>query len=298
LIELLVVIAIIAVLIGLLLPAVQKVREAAARMSCQNNMKQIGLAVHQYHDAARKLPVGSQTVTYTSPAGAHGGATWLVYILPYIEQTALFEKWDFTTVNGNAYNSTTNLPVSTFELATYTCPSGILGKDPNNGGVSFTTHYYGNMGAGVTTATVNGTAFTYPAITSSGTNGAAGSTGVLCVDTVVPKIRFTDILDGTSNTFLAWEKSNTEPTGTNSYRSWTRANEGGCGAAKNVKYGINSHNYLASNDFNDISAASNHVAGANFLWCDGSVKYLSQTVDPSLLVAAATRSSKEIFIID
>src|SRR5438477_10353663 len=87
LIELLVVIAIMGVLMGLLLPAVQRVREAAARTKCQNNLKQIGLAIHNYHDVYKKLPPSRYGPQH---------ATWCMLILPYLEQEGLFRQWDLS----------------------------------------------------------------------------------------------------------------------------------------------------------------------------------------------------------
>jgi prepilin-type N-terminal cleavage/methylation domain-containing protein/prepilin-type processing-associated H-X9-DG protein len=173
LIELLVVIAIIAILIGLLLPAVQKVREAAARMKCSNNLKQIGLAFHNFNDVNGFLPPGGDTGP-TQPNSADNGATdrytWCYHLLPYIEQDNLFRQTNLTTL-------------TTTPLATFVCPTrrsvqlyhGVVKSD-----------YASNCG---TTATDGMTVETY---TGTGNN-------------VRQYTRLADVSDGLSNTLMAGE---------------------------------------------------------------------------------------------
>ena len=114
LIELLVVIAIIAILIGLLVPAVQKVREAANRMSCTNNLKQVGMALHGHHDANGVIPANLRPPTNNTIR-----IRWATFILPYIEQDALFKKYN-QSVN---WSDPLNLPVTGTRVKTYACPS-------------------------------------------------------------------------------------------------------------------------------------------------------------------------------
>jgi prepilin-type N-terminal cleavage/methylation domain-containing protein/prepilin-type processing-associated H-X9-DG protein len=196
LIELLVVIAIIAVLIGLLLPAVQKVREAAARMSCQNNLKQIGLALHNYHDANQMFPMGHAT------SGSNSWSLpWAVSILPYLEQSSLFSKFDLT----KRFNDPVNQgPQAQTRLAVYVCPSS-----PSNGQVWTDTWTSPNEGfPGPSSWTVSASDY----VATCGVQGRywqkfyssyRGNTNGVMQNN--QQFSISMITDGTSNTFLVGE---------------------------------------------------------------------------------------------
>src|SRR5579883_3062193 len=119
LIELLVVIAIIAILIALLVPAVQKVREAASRTQCDNNLKQIGLACHNYHDMYKGFPPGK-----SDNAGKAPSHSWVIYVLPYLERHDLYDRYDFT----QDYTAAVNATISAAHLPVLTCPSAPAGR--------------------------------------------------------------------------------------------------------------------------------------------------------------------------
>jgi prepilin-type N-terminal cleavage/methylation domain-containing protein/prepilin-type processing-associated H-X9-DG protein len=284
LIELLVVIAIIAILIGLLLPAVQKVREAAARMQCQNNLKQIGLALHSYHDAQRKLPPGA-----TGPSGGGvaaqitgmtGNLSFLFYILPYVEQLNVYNQGS-PTVN---FDTGVNLNINPVLVPVYQCPSATV-VDSATAPNGKTSHYFANMGPKGTNPQT-GAAYNYA---NTGGHGGAGLHGPLCVNT---QHRMTAFSDGTSNTIMVGEISyNTA----NCYRPWTRGwDTSAAFGAMNVLNAINSTPYNGSNNFNDVSFGSQHTGGCNILFGDGSIRYLSDSIDMNTYRSLASRDGGEV----
>jgi prepilin-type N-terminal cleavage/methylation domain-containing protein/prepilin-type processing-associated H-X9-DG protein len=210
LIELLVVIAIIAVLVGLLLPAVQKVREAANRMSCQNNLKQMALASHSYHDVMKSFPYGKSPL-YALQDGTDGMARWSAHalLLPYIEQGNVYNQLDFTQppdigdmtlpsgFGCNAFTNPNNVNMACLTvIKTFHCPSdpAPITQTGNNGLVYPGNNYWGNMG-------------TMNFMCDEGDGGALQSTvaptaqadGIFYFQS---HVRIADITDGTSNTAM------------------------------------------------------------------------------------------------
>jgi prepilin-type N-terminal cleavage/methylation domain-containing protein len=226
LIELLVVIAIIAILIGLLLPAVQKVREAASRMKCSNNLKQLGLALHAYHDANGTFPRGY------SPGGATG-VSWLALILPYVEQDALGKTIN-PTVNAYATANTTNRLAGQYRINVFLCPSYDQVQshstiDNTSAGLSYTTHYVGN--AGPTGANLAGGTYASNPLSGTTSQGQLACDGILPFHTsatasnptTTAAVQIPGITDGTSNTLMvfevAWRGLELSP---GSLRAWPR----------------------------------------------------------------------------
>jgi len=297
LIELLVVIAIIAVLIGLLLPAVQKVRDAAAKSQCQNNLKQIGIAMHSYNDTQGGLPPGgtganpSGTWPFPSaPAGQGGDLGWTAYLLPYIEQQGMFSQISFS----GAYNSTTvvngttNSNLNKVRIKTYTCEAASVTDDPTatiTGGKVL--HYCAVMGPrGTNPAT--GTAYVATS-NAAVTHGQISVSGLFGPNT---NVKLASVADGLSNTLMVGELSWANA---NCYRPWMR----GWGAnpiasAKNIVNAINTVPYdPAIPNFNDVSFGSPHSGGTNFVLADGSVRFIDQNISMPAYLAAASRNGGE-----
>ncbi|MFO0925615.1 MAG: DUF1559 domain-containing protein [Gemmataceae bacterium] len=269
LIELLVVIAIIAILIGLLLPAVQKVREAAARMQCQNNLKQIGLALHNYHGRMEAFPPGYRSAVAATGAETGPGWSWATHLLADLEQDNLFRQINLqVSVADPAHGGP-----RTQRLTGFRCPS-------DNGPVTFST----------VTAVVPVAFGNYVACFGNNEldDDPGAGNGVFYRNS---RVRIGDITDGTSNTLAVGERSSNR-----GYSTWTAAVPGADGAGALV-LGVADHTpNHPSGHVEDF--ASRHSGVTNLLFCDGSVRPVADTIAPPAWAALASRAGGEPVVVN
>jgi prepilin-type N-terminal cleavage/methylation domain-containing protein len=297
LIELLVVIAIIAILIGLLLPAVQKVREAAARTQCANNLKQIGLACHNRNDTVGSLPYNGYRIAATNNGVANpniaGSGSWAFQILPYLEQDNLYKSWTFDNAT---FPGTTTL--HHVEVKSFRCPSRNRGR-----GFKTTGNDTNRSSGSVTDYAIN-TRINHPASNVWQTDN--GSTNV-----AERRVSIQTILDGSSNTILIGEKAlrmgkHADDSGSDWDETIVQGGWGGTGR-NGTNNGTDSQAAQADplNGFlliRDTDAnlsgkpvhngrfGSAHSQSVLFLMADGSVRNLGMSVNPAGLCYALNPS--------
>jgi prepilin-type N-terminal cleavage/methylation domain-containing protein/prepilin-type processing-associated H-X9-DG protein len=307
LIEVLVVIAIIAVLIGLLLPAVQKVREAANRISCQNNLKQIALATHHSHDARGQLPTGARLSADVSSIPTGGTNLW-VELLPYFEQDNLYKKWDYNDNRNNVAGGRNATQAQVIKILL--CPSDLLpepvweltaetaGSPPWSRGFYGLSSYGGNAGK---RAVHTGGPPAFPRMTRD---------GLFFIDS---RLRLADVTDGTSSTFLFGERFHRDPefdrlrglvwpdaTPVGGWGRWGYVANGGAmfqvtlHTAVSINYRVPSGGDFSTLENRGCAFGSGHPGGANFAFADGSVRFLSESTPLATLQALSTRAGGEV----
>ncbi|MDP1796855.1 MAG: DUF1559 domain-containing protein [Planctomycetaceae bacterium] len=304
LIELLVVIAIIAILIALLLPAVQQAREAARRTQCRNNLKQIGLALHNYHDANSALPAGSIVLPNAAGTRDYGhGWVWHGSILPYIDQAPLYNAIQGPDGMGNELgdqNTGKTQVIRPLTLSVFWCPSQPdVRKGTQKNGYQ-PSNYNGNMGTRIGNGNddcYNGTSLTTPLHNRTNVWGCMNGNGIFYISS---KIQFRDVTDGLSNTIFVSEvpDSGGDLMGEFSAGCDRRAIFSG-GADSNPPTEMSE--YLIAAESNDPinggaeeAAGSWHVGGAHFLMGDGSVRFLSENIHMATYQGVSTRAGGEV----
>lgn len=303
LVELLVVITIIGILIAVLLPAVQAAREAARRMQCTNNLKQIALALHNYHAQKETLP-------YAAPRWAGPGGNWVAMILPFLEQQGLYDQYNFNVPTNDAANAR----VVTTPLAGLICPSDPAGAQPimdrfsgpgadTNATRCLGLWYAGSMGPTHDWSGTAGTGCKYcPATPKPDANnyccqgwnfGSSSSTAVgMFGRDVQCMIRFADVRDGLSNTILLGE---TLPAQSNLFGAFEFTH---CIVGTNIPINLMndppsptdaSVDYLTVDGFKSC-----HPGGACFAMADGSIQFFAASIDFKLFNNLGTRAGGEL----
>jgi len=283
LIELLVVIAIIAILIALLLPAVQQAREAARRSTCKNSLKQIGLALHNYHETHRVFPPGfiDNDLNFTGskvgdPSANNNGLGWGAMILPFMDQAPLYNQIGNKTGSFGEHWSVNASDLAKTVLPVFNCPSDPMGGINTDKSSFGKSNYLG----------------------SHGTSAATTNNGILYGNS---RTKIRDITDGTSNTILVSERTTkNDGAGTNNcggttdcawagglwmgprYTSSTSTWHPGVYHFDVTNFGGGNATYLinssASTWGEDWSASSAHVGGVHMLFCDGRVRFVSENM--------------------
>jgi prepilin-type N-terminal cleavage/methylation domain-containing protein/prepilin-type processing-associated H-X9-DG protein len=309
LIELLVVIAIIAVLIGLLVPAVQKVREAANRATCQNHLKQIALALHNYHDARGSFPVGHRIALDMGNGRWANGTNWWIESSPYFEQGNWYRRWDYTDQRNNVAGGTSATAAQV--IPTMLCPSDPLpapvwSYTANDSTYAWANGFYGlsSYGGNAGTRSAQGTIGNVAHVTNDGIFFSKSHVSIA------------DVTDGTSNTLLAGERYHRDPefdrliVAEHSSESAPMAGLGLwaffisgvprqvlLGSLVPINYQVPSSAAVGDEPtiVNRLCAyGSGHPGGANFALADGSVRFLSDQTSLTLLRALGTRAGGEV----
>jgi prepilin-type N-terminal cleavage/methylation domain-containing protein/prepilin-type processing-associated H-X9-DG protein len=290
LVELLVVITIIGILIALLLPAVQAAREAARRMQCANNFKQVGLAMHNYHTVKGCFPPGEIYMP-----GLNGGFfdfSWAIYLLPYVEQETLYNNIDFTAKWGYADSTVkpgkpmSNIGVGRTRISGYLCPS-----DPQRGElVSIHTTPSPTASDNLAMSSMCGVSDSYDWMPGGTPRNFPSNDGILGANRCCT---IADIKDGTSNTLLVGEATGRGP-GSYWGQLWVGEN------LYDTIEGINGiHTVPGGGTFPNSPAdsgfSSYHAGGCNFVLADGSASFLSQNIAQNLFTALTTRDGTRVY---